>query len=140
MKRLGTFADRLAKGSSILSVRLARGTVAWLKAGKSVGDFLIRLGFLALPLWILWTLVAATRALLWILAAVWCIAAWRAAQPAKARTPPPPRPFTSSGGEEAGQETHTEIGGGVRVVSTPDPAHPTRIHVRVEQANADAPR
>lgn len=97
--------DRVARGSSILALRLAQGTVAWLKAGKGVGDFLIRLGFLLVPLWVLYSLVMATRALLWVVAAVWCIAAWRAAEPAKNPTTPPPGPPTPPRREEAGQES-----------------------------------
>jgi hypothetical protein len=139
VKGLGKFSDRLAKGSSILSMRIARGTVAWLQAGKGIGDFVIRLAFLVLPIWIAWSLLMATRALLWVLAVIWCIAAWRAAEPAKPKakpTPaPPPGAPAPSRREEAGQETHPESGGvGAstrRVMTWPDPDHPHRTHVRV---------
>jgi hypothetical protein len=131
VKGLGKFMDDLAKGSSILALRLAQGTVSWLKAGKGIGDFAIRLGFLALPLWIAWSLVMATRALLWAVAVLWCIAAWRAAQPAKPTPTPPPRPPTPSRPQEAAQEPAPESGGVVRVISTPDPHNPARTHVRV---------
>jgi hypothetical protein len=140
VKGLAAIADRLAKGSSTLSLRLARGTVAWLQAGKGVGDFLIRLGFLSLPLWVLYALVMATRALLWVVAVLWCIGAWRAAAPAKSRTTPPPRSPAPSRPEEAAQGTAPESGGGVRVISTPDPANPARTRVRVEDVDTDAPQ
>lgn len=78
MKALSNAAERLAKGSGTLGLRIGRGITEWLKAGKTVGDFLIRIAFLALPLWILWTLVMAARSLLWLVAAIWCIAAYRA--------------------------------------------------------------
>jgi hypothetical protein len=126
----------------VLSLRLARGTVAWLKGGKGVGDFVIRLGFFALPCWIAWTLVMAVKELMWVVVAAWCIAAWRAAPPAKPRTTPPLRPPAPSKGEEAGQETRPSVGeGGVttrRVHSWPDPEHPRRTHVRVEEIPADS--
>lgn len=84
MKGLGNAADRLTKGTTALVVRMARGSVEWLKAGEKASDFVVRLVFLALPLVLVWCLVAASRAFLWVLAALWIIAAWRAVpQPAK---------------------------------------------------------
>ena len=131
MKRLGILADRLARGSSILSLRIARGTVAWLKAGPKISDFVVRLIFLGIPVAVVWWLLSASLAFMWVLAALWCAGAWRAAEPAKRRTPPPPRPPTPSRPEEAAQEAAPESGGGVRVISTPDPDQPNRTHVRV---------
>jgi hypothetical protein len=144
VKQLGASADRLAKGSGVLSLRLARDAVAWLKGGKGIGDFVIRLAFLALPCWIAWALVMAVKELMWVVALSWCITAWRAAAPAKPRTPPPPRPPAPTEPEEAGHEAHLSVGeGGVtarRVITWPDPERPNRTHVRVEQADTDTPQ
>lgn len=134
MKRLGPIADRLAKGSSILSVRLARGTVAWLTAGEKISDFVVRLIFLGIPVVVVWSLLRLSLAFMWVLAALWCIAAYRAAQPAKPSAPPPPAAPAPSRPKEAGHETPPGSGGGVRVISTPDPDNPARTHVRVVES------
>ncbi|MFI2757817.1 hypothetical protein ACH5A3_02905 [Streptomyces echinatus] len=95
--------ERLAKGSSVLTWRIARGTVLWLKAGEKVSDFLIRLAFLAIPLGIVWSLLAATRAVMWLSVVVWCIAAWRAA-PKEEPAAPSPQESSEPAAEEEPEE------------------------------------
>ncbi|MER6112411.1 hypothetical protein [Streptomyces hirsutus] len=77
------FVERLAKGSSALGWKTARGIVDWLKAGEKVSDFVIRLVFLGIPVAIAWSLLTASTAVMWGFVVLWCIAAWRAAQPAR---------------------------------------------------------
>ncbi|MET7347448.1 hypothetical protein [Streptomyces mirabilis] len=78
--------ERLAKGSSALVVRMCRGLAEWLRAGESVSDFVVRLVFLGIPVGIVWSLLVATTAVMWILVVLWCIGAWRAAQPAQEKS------------------------------------------------------
>ncbi|MFJ9353741.1 hypothetical protein [Streptomyces mirabilis] len=78
--------ERLAKGSSALIVKTGRGTTAWLRAGEKFSDFVVRVLFLAVPVGIVWSLLVATTAVMWILVVLWCIAAWRAAQPAQEKS------------------------------------------------------
>ncbi|MET9510775.1 hypothetical protein ABZX62_20335 [Streptomyces flavidovirens] len=75
--------ERLATGSSALALRMARGLVEWVKEGAGVTDFLIRLVFLAIPVIVVWSLLAATTSVMWVLVIIWCVAAWRAVQPAQ---------------------------------------------------------
>ncbi|WP_405459746.1 hypothetical protein OG786_21035 [Streptomyces sp. NBC_00101] len=75
--------ERLAQGSSALALRMARGIAGWLKEGEGPSDFVIRLVFLAVPVGVLWGLLAASRGVMWLLLVVWCLGAWRAVQPAK---------------------------------------------------------
>ncbi|MEU0844802.1 hypothetical protein ABZ370_35760 [Streptomyces sp. NPDC005962] len=82
MTRFRNAVERLAKGSSALCLGMGRGVVAWLKAGEKLSDFVIRLFFLALPVWVAWSLLMATTAVMWGFLVVWCIAA-RAVQPPK---------------------------------------------------------
>ncbi|MEV1096468.1 hypothetical protein AB0I87_13485 [Streptomyces sp. NPDC049952] len=83
MKGLRRFIERLAKGSSALTLSMAKGTVEWLKAGEKASDFLVRLAFLGIPVGIAWGLLSASRAFMWLLVVLWAIAAWRAVQPAQ---------------------------------------------------------
>ncbi|WP_328981756.1 hypothetical protein OG258_19880 [Streptomyces mirabilis] len=131
MKNFRAFVDRLAKGSSILFWRMARGIVEWLKAGSKVSDFLIRLAFLGIPLGVLYSALTASRLFMWALVTLWLIWAYRAASSPSPTAPPAP----PAKDEEAGQpETKTDLpGGGVerRIITWPDPDNPHRTHVRV---------
>jgi hypothetical protein len=81
---LNTAAERLAKGSGLLARRIATGIGAWLKAGETASDFVVRLVFLGIPVVLVWGLLSISVAFMWVLAALWIVAAWRAvAQPAK---------------------------------------------------------
>jgi hypothetical protein len=85
---LNTAAERLAKGSGLLARRMATGIGAWLKAGESVSDFVVRVIFLGLPVLLVWGLLSVSLAFMWVLAALWIVSAWRAvAQPAKGAKP-----------------------------------------------------
>ncbi|MEV5289935.1 hypothetical protein AB0K64_01685 [Streptomyces sp. NPDC053741] len=88
MTRFRRFIERLARGSSALALSMAKGTVEWLKAGEKASDFLVRLTFLVIPVGIVWGLLSASRAVMWVLVAIWCIAAWRAVQPAQGEKEP----------------------------------------------------
>ena len=84
MSRLSNAAERLAKGSSTLAVRLAQGITGWLKAGEKPSDFIVRLIFLGLPVVLVWCLLSVSMGFMWVFAALWIVAAWRAAPgPAK---------------------------------------------------------
>ncbi|MFD4523273.1 hypothetical protein ACFWP7_04925 [Streptomyces sp. NPDC058470] len=78
--------ERLAQGSSTLTLSTARGVVEWLKAGEKVSDFVIRLAFLGIPVAIVWSLLTASTASMWGFALLWCVAAWRAARPAQEKS------------------------------------------------------
>ncbi|MFJ3665053.1 hypothetical protein ACIPSE_01215 [Streptomyces sp. NPDC090106] len=80
------FIERLALGSSALVLNTGRGITEWLRAGEKLSDFVIRLGFLCIPVAILWSLLTASRASMWGFAALWCIAAWRASRPAQEKS------------------------------------------------------
>ncbi|WP_413757191.1 hypothetical protein [Streptomyces sp. MMBL 11-3] len=86
MTRFRKAIERLAQGSSALALNTARGVVEWLKAGEKISDFLIRLAFLAVPVVIGWSFLAASTAVMWLFAVVWCVAAWRAARPAQEKS------------------------------------------------------
>ncbi|GDY74092.1 hypothetical protein AQJ43_23670 [Streptomyces avermitilis] len=86
MTRFRKVMERLAKGSSALTVGTARGITAWLKAGEKVSDYVVRVIFLTIPGGVLWGLLSASRAFMWLLVVIWCIAAWRAAQPAQEKS------------------------------------------------------
>ncbi|MFJ8507721.1 hypothetical protein [Streptomyces avermitilis] len=88
MTKFRRFMERLARGSSVLAWRMARGIVEWLKAGEKISDFLIRLVFLGIPVAVIWSLLTSTTAVMWGFVIVWCIAAWRAAKP-EAAVPSP---------------------------------------------------
>jgi len=75
---LSSAAERLAKGSGLLATRLAKGVVAWMQAGEKASDFIVRLVFLALPAVLLWSILAISLSFMWIVVAVWIVAAWRA--------------------------------------------------------------
>ncbi|MER6236523.1 hypothetical protein ABT185_10715 [Streptomyces clavifer] len=88
MTRFRGVIEHLARGSSALVLSMAKGTVEWLKAGEKASDFLVRLVFLVIPVGIAWGLLSASRAFMWLLVVVWCIAAWRAVQPAQGEKEP----------------------------------------------------
>ncbi|MFC4609742.1 hypothetical protein ACFO9E_18255 [Streptomyces maoxianensis] len=92
--------ERLDNGSSALALHLARGVVEWLKAGSGAGDFVIRLGFLAVPLVLVWSFLVASRSIMWLLAAIWLIAAWRRVQP-EAAVPSPQESSEPAKGDDA---------------------------------------
>ncbi|MFE6408168.1 hypothetical protein ACFVOR_14680 [Streptomyces sp. NPDC057837] len=86
MNRLTRTAGRLADGSSTLTRRIGARTAAWVARARrndltgwraALGCWL-RLALLTLGLYLLWRLVRAVPALLWLLSAGWIAAAWRA--------------------------------------------------------------
>ncbi|MFD7016102.1 hypothetical protein [Streptomyces sp. NPDC059928] len=89
MSRLNRAASRLANGATVLARRLVDRASAWVRAGRredltgwqaSIGCW-VRLALLIAGLWILWRIVRAAPALLWGIAPVLGIAAWRAGRP-----------------------------------------------------------
>ncbi|MFE7029465.1 hypothetical protein ACFU9Y_04080 [Streptomyces sp. NPDC057621] len=86
MTRFRSFIERLAKGSSALTLNTGRGITDWLKAGEKISDFVIRLAFLGIPVAIVWSLMTASTASMWGFAVLWCVAAWRAARPAQEKS------------------------------------------------------
>ncbi|MFF7870501.1 hypothetical protein ACFZCT_29080 [Streptomyces qaidamensis] len=89
MTRLTCAAGRLADGSSALARRLAARTAASVARARrddltgwraALGCWL-RILLLAFGLYLLWRLVRAVPALLWLLTAGWTAAAWRASRP-----------------------------------------------------------
>lgn len=97
-------ADRLARGSALVSRRRASALADWVKRGRradltgwraALGP-LARLAVLALLAWLLYLAVRALPWLMWVLTAAWCWAAWHAARPtpqeAAAESPAAPSP------------------------------------------------
>lgn len=89
MSLLARTADRLAHGSTAVARRLAVRTASWVACGRrgdltgwraSLGCW-ARLIILALGLYLLWRLIRAVPALLWLLSATWLAASWRAGRP-----------------------------------------------------------
>ncbi|MBL1108004.1 hypothetical protein JK361_26020 [Streptomyces sp. 5-8] len=90
MSRLARPAARLATGSATLARRLGRRAAAWVARGRrhdltgwraTLGCWL-RIALLALGLYLLWRLLRAVPALLWLLSGVWAVTAWRSGHPA----------------------------------------------------------
>ncbi|WP_330236139.1 hypothetical protein [Streptomyces sp. NBC_00566] len=81
---------RLATGSSIAAHYLAACATAWvargrrrdLKGWKAALGCWLRLAMLLFGLYLLWRLVRAVPALMWLLTAAWTTAAWMAGKPA----------------------------------------------------------
>ncbi|MGW3110539.1 hypothetical protein [Streptomyces sp. NPDC001091] len=82
---------RLATGSSIAAHYLAACATAWvargrrkdLKGWKATLGCWLRLAMLLFGLYLLWRLVRAVPALLWLLSTAWVTAAWRAGKSAE---------------------------------------------------------
>lgn len=91
MSRLADPADRLAHGSVHVARRLGTRTAAWVARGrradltgwKAVLGPLVRLVVLAFVGWIGWAILRAIPWLMWVLAALWTGAAWRAGRDPK---------------------------------------------------------
>ena len=90
MTLLSRTADRLAIGSRIHARRLTSRLLGWCARGRradltgwrrALGVF-VRLGLLALGVYILARIVRALPSLMWLLTGWWTIAAWRAGKPA----------------------------------------------------------
>lgn len=90
MTRLTRTAGRLADGSSALARRLGARLADWVARARrddltgwraALGCWL-RLALLTLGVYLLWRLVRAVPALLWLLSAGWIAAAWRAGRAA----------------------------------------------------------
>ncbi|MBL1104927.1 hypothetical protein JK361_10025 [Streptomyces sp. 5-8] len=79
------FVDRVYRGSSLLALGMARGTVAWFKEGQGTVDFLIRLVFLLGGLAILWGFIRTAPVLMFPLTVWWVIAAFRKGKPEEAQ-------------------------------------------------------
>ncbi|MGW4437030.1 hypothetical protein ACWELO_14900 [Streptomyces sp. NPDC004596] len=73
--------DRLYRGSGLLSLGMARGTVAWFKEGKGPVDFLVRLAFLLGGLAMLWGFIRTAPVLMFGVTTWWVIAAFRKGKP-----------------------------------------------------------
>ncbi|MFI2761376.1 hypothetical protein ACH5A3_21280 [Streptomyces echinatus] len=90
MSRLARPAARLANGSAAVARGLVRRATVWVARGRradltgwraALGCWL-RLALLTLGLYLLWRVVRAVPALLWLFSGVWTVAAWRAGRPA----------------------------------------------------------
>lgn len=86
MSRLARPAARLATGSVVAARALARRATAWVARGRrhdltswraALGCW-ARLALLVFGLYLLWRVVRALPALMWLLTTVWVIASWRA--------------------------------------------------------------
>ncbi|MFF8910185.1 hypothetical protein [Streptomyces olivaceoviridis] len=90
MSRLARPAARLAAGSAAIARGLGRRVTAWVARGRrddlvgwrAVLGCWLRLAFLLFGLYLLWRVVRAVPALMWLLGGVWTVAAWRAGRPA----------------------------------------------------------
>ncbi len=89
MTRLARAADRLARGSSGYTRRLAAGAAAWCARGRrhdlrgwraALGVF-ARLALLVFGVYLLARVVRAVPALMWALTSWWTLASWRAGRP-----------------------------------------------------------
>ncbi|MET9012309.1 hypothetical protein ABZX74_15525 [Streptomyces olivaceoviridis] len=98
MSRLARPAARLAAGSAAVARGLGRRATAWVARGRrhdltgwraALGCW-VRLAFLVFGLYLLWRVVRAVPALLWLLSGVWTVAAWRAGRPAVEEPVEPP--------------------------------------------------
>ncbi|MEU1008184.1 hypothetical protein [Streptomyces sp. NPDC005890] len=97
MSRLTGPTVRLATGSATLARRLGTRLTTWVARGRrhdltswraALGCWL-RLALLAFGLYMLWRVVRAVPALLWLLSSAWTAAAWRAGHPAEEPTDAP---------------------------------------------------
>ncbi|MGW5477679.1 hypothetical protein [Streptomyces sp. NPDC004008] len=98
MSRLIYPAGRIAAGTAVVARRLTARATAWvargrrddLKGWRAALGCVLRLLALGLGLYLLWRLVRAVPALMWLLTASWTIAAWRAVEavPTAAAQPP----------------------------------------------------
>jgi hypothetical protein len=86
---LNRAVTRLANGATLLARRLVDRASAWVRAGRredltgwqaSLGCW-VRLALLCAGLWIVWRIVRAAPALLWAIAPMVGVAAWRAGRP-----------------------------------------------------------
>lgn len=90
MSRLARPADRLATGSSTITRRLDARTTAWIARGRrddltgwrAALGVIVRILVVLLGGYLLWRLVRAVPALMWLITGTWIIAAWRAGKPA----------------------------------------------------------
>ncbi|MFE4535670.1 hypothetical protein ACFRKB_11380 [Streptomyces scopuliridis] len=89
MTRLQTLARRLWDGSSIQARRLADAVTAWIRKGRrddlngvaAVLGCILRALLVLAGLWLLWRVIRAMPALLWLIVPVWCWKAVRATPP-----------------------------------------------------------
>ncbi|MEU4348291.1 hypothetical protein [Streptomyces sp. NPDC023838] len=100
MSRLERAASRLVHGAALLARRVTDRAAAWVRAGRrrdltgwqaELGVWL-RAALLLAGLWILWRIVRAAPAVLWGLAALLGIAAWRSGRPLR----PSPAPAAAA--------------------------------------------
>ncbi|MFJ9214245.1 hypothetical protein [Streptomyces sp. NPDC102264] len=90
MTRLQSLARRVWDGSTVLARRLAEAVSAWIRKGRrddlsgvaAVLGCIFRVLLVLVGLWLLWRLVRAMPALLWLIVPVWCWRAVRAVPPA----------------------------------------------------------
>ncbi|MFJ9029795.1 hypothetical protein ACIRQP_14930 [Streptomyces sp. NPDC102274] len=100
MTRLQTLARRLWDGSTIRARRLADTVTTWIRKGRredltgfvAVLGCWLRVALVALGLYVLWRLVRAMPALLWLIVPVWCWKAVRAAPAGEAPADGPDLP------------------------------------------------
>ncbi|KPL31135.1 hypothetical protein JI76_18215 [Streptomyces anulatus] len=128
--RLQHLARRLVDGARILTRRQARRIAAWIRAGRrdDLTGLAAALGCIARALivaagaYLLWRVIRAAPALLWVLVPAWCWAALRAA----------PRTATEHPPEEAPEEPEQSPG------STPEEVYDATlewIHQQIAQRN-----
>ncbi|MFJ2675108.1 hypothetical protein [Streptomyces sp. NPDC087525] len=90
MTRLQALARRLWDGSTIQARRLFEAVTAWIRKGRrddlsglsAVLGCILRVLLVLVGLWLLWRIVRAMPALLWLIVPVWCWGAVRAVPPA----------------------------------------------------------
>lgn len=100
MTRLQDLARRLWDGSGIQARRLAEAVTAWIRKGRrddlsgvaAVLGCILRALLVLVGLWLLWRLIRAMPALLWLIVPVWCWKAVRAAPPSEAPAEEPDLP------------------------------------------------
>lgn len=90
MSRLARPAARVATGSAVVARHICRCAAAWVARGRrhdltgwrAVLGCWCRLALLLFGLYLLWRIVRAVPALMWLFSGVWTVAAWRAGRPA----------------------------------------------------------
>ncbi|MEU9792897.1 hypothetical protein AB0E27_20105 [Streptomyces sparsogenes] len=120
-------AERLVHGTDLVWQRRSEALAAWVRGGRrddltgwraALGPA-FRIAVLGAAGWLAARLVRARPAFMWVLAAGWLIAAWRASRPASGEDV-----------EEAAEDEPEQV---------PPPADPTAVHQLLAEAIGDRP-
>ncbi|MFD3917331.1 hypothetical protein [Streptomyces sp. NPDC058603] len=92
MSRLQSLARRVWDGSSLQARRLVDAVTAWIRQGRrddlsgvaAILGCILRALLVLVGIWLLWRLIRAMPALLWLIVPVWC---WKAVRAAPAGEP-----------------------------------------------------